>query len=135
MPLEGGLGELLTDEILPPAAIKNISASDLKLITAGQKRWNPLAPIDFEKFKSLLSYVKPYFEFVILDIPPVLRFAEGIALSKQCDGLILVVRANQTRWEIVAEAKRLLEKSGVNILGAVLNRRKFYIPEKIYRRL
>jgi Mrp family chromosome partitioning ATPase len=105
------------------------------LITAGQKRWNPLAPIDFEKFKSLLSYVKPHFAFVVLDIPPVLRFAEAIALSRQCEGLILVVRANQTRWEIVAEAKRLLEKSGVNILGAVLNRRKFYIPEKIYQKL
>jgi capsular exopolysaccharide synthesis family protein len=135
MPMECGLGELLTDEVLPGAAIKNLSVSGLRLITAGQKCWNPSASIEFEKFKALISYVKSCFEFVVLDLPPVLQFAEAIPLSQQCDGLVLVVRANHTRWEIVAEAKRLLQKSGVNILGAVLNRRKFHIPERIYRKL
>lgn len=134
-PMERGLGEILNDEIMLQDAIKEISGSDLSLITLGQKDWNPLAPFDFEKFGALLSKIKSHFEFVFLDIPPILRFAEGISMSKQCDGLILVVRARQTRWEVVAEAKRLLENSGVNILGAVLNRRKFYIPEGIYRRL
>jgi capsular exopolysaccharide synthesis family protein len=135
MPLERGLGELLSDEILPRDAIRSIAASGLKLITTGRKSWNPLAPINIEKLKSLLNELKPYFKFVVLDLPPVIRFAEAVTLSKQCDGLILVVRANQTRWEIVAEAKRLLERSGVNILGAVLNRRKFYVPEVVYRKL
>lgn len=133
--IEGGLGEFLSGENSLGVFIKNISTSNLKLVTAGQRWKIPLTLFEIEKFKILLDHIKSDFEFVFLDIPPLLHSTEGVTLSKLCDGLILVIRAHHTRWEVVNEARRLLEKSKVNILGAVLNRRKFYIPESLYRKL
>jgi protein-tyrosine kinase len=134
--IERGLSELLSGEISTQIALKNIPIADLKLITAGQiERVSFNKYFYLDKLKALLNDIKSDFEFVFLDIPSLLHSAEGIALSKLCDGLILVVRAEHTRWEVVEEARRLLEKSNVNILGAVLNRRNFYIPKEIYQRL
>ncbi len=135
VPIEHGLCEFLLHGLSPQTLMKEIPAADMKLITVGQRWRTPFTPIDTEKLKALLQEVKSDFEFVFVDIPPLLHSTEGVTVSKLCDGLLLVVRAHQTRWEIVKEARRLLEKSGVNILGAVLNRRQFYIPEKIYNLL
>ncbi len=115
--------------------IKNTSNSDLKLLAAGEIGGEVLADVDPGKFKSFLDLVKTKFEFIFLDIPPLLHYAEGITLSKLCDGVILVVRAGQTRLEVVEEAKRALENAHVNVLGTILNRREFYIPERLYRLL
>ena len=56
-------------------------------------------------------------------------------IAAACGGAILVVEAEKTRQEVVEEAKRVLEVSGVDLLGDVLNRRKYHIPEVVYRRL
>lgn len=133
--IEGGLGEFLSGENSLGIFIKNISTSNLKLVTAGQRWKIPLTSFEIEKLKILLDRIKSDFEFVFLDIPPLLHSTEGVTLSKLCDGLILVIRAHHTRWEVVNEAKRLLKQANVNVLGAVLNRRKFYIPESLYRKL
>ena len=130
-----GLIEVLSDKCLQAGVIKNTSNSDLKLLAAGEIGGRVLADMEPGIFKSFLDLVKTEFEFIFLDIPPLLHYAEGITLSKLCDGVILVVRAGQTRLEVVHEAKRLLENAHVNVLGTILNRRKFYIPEGIYRRL
>lgn len=135
-PIERGLSELLPGEISTQIALKNIPIANLRLITAGNKEHASFTNhLYLDKLQEFLGNVKSNFEFVLLDLPSILHSAEGIALSKLCDGLILVVRANLTRWQVVKEAKRLLEKSKVEILGGILNRRDFHIPKNIYRRL
>ena len=83
-----------------------------------------------EKLKSYLDILKTKIEFILLDIPPLLQYSEGIALSKLCDGIILVIEAGETRWEIVQQANRLLEKAHVNLIGGVLNRKNEVFHQK-----
>jgi Mrp family chromosome partitioning ATPase len=49
------------------------------------------------------------------------------------DGLILVVQANRTRWEVARSATRDLESAHIRVLGAILNKQQFIIPEAIYK--
>lgn len=125
----------LQNGVTAPAIFKNTSASTLKIITIGQGWQMPLAQIDPEKFRRFLTRAKSKFEFVLIDIPPILSHADGIVLSKLCDGVVLVVHASQTRREAVTEAKRLLQRAQVNIVGGILNRRQFFIPSWLYRTL
>lgn len=129
-----GFYEILSNKNSLQASIKIVSPS-LRLITAGHKSDVPLTQTDIQKLKSFLDEIKFQFDFIFLDIPPILHYAEGIGLSKLCDGVVIDVCAGNTRWELVSEAKRLLEKAEVNILGAVLNKRKYLIPESIYHKL
>ena len=51
------------------------------------------------------------------------------------DGVVIVIEAGKTREQVAVRAKKELEEAGGKVLGVVLNKRKFYIPEWIYKRL
>ncbi len=72
---------------------------------------------------------------VIVDTAPVLVDTTAAAVASQCDGAILVVHAEQTRRKAAQEAQARLQQAGANVLGAVLNKRQFPIPEFLYKRL
>jgi Mrp family chromosome partitioning ATPase len=50
-------------------------------------------------------------------------------------GAILVVEAKYTRWPVMQNCKDRLVSSGANILGVVLNQRRYYIPSFLYNRV
>ncbi len=129
-----GLVEILENETLEKV-IKGISGSPLKVVTAGKHENFTLTQNHLMKFSSLLNKLKTRVRFLFLDIPPILSSSEGVALSRLCDGVILVVRAGETRWEVIQEGRRFLEKAGVNLLGGVLNRREYFIPSWAYRNI
>jgi Mrp family chromosome partitioning ATPase len=82
-----------------------------------------------------LAELRAEFDFVIIDAPPLTRYADAIALGQVSDGLILVLEADSTRKKAAQMAVANLRSSNVQILGAVLNKRTFPIPENIYKRL
>jgi len=47
----------------------------------------------------------------------------------------MVLEANDTRREPAQKVKEMLEASDIPVLGAVLNKRTFPIPESLYKRL
>jgi len=49
------------------------------------------------------------------------------------DGVILVIEAERTRWPVAMNTKEEFERSGAKVIGAFLNKRKFYIPARVYR--
>ena len=49
------------------------------------------------------------------------------------DGVVLVVQAENTRWEVAQSAKERIEDENIKILGAVLNKRKMHIPGWAYK--
>ena len=75
------------------------------------------------------------YDWVIVDSPPVTSFPDASSIAAACGGAILVVQAESTRAELVEEAKRILDSTGIDLLGAVLNQRRHHIPDFIYRRL
>ena len=56
-------------------------------------------------------------------------------LAAQTDGTILVVRAARTKREVVQRALETMGKFQGRVLGAILNRQQYVIPEFIYRRI
>lgn len=75
------------------------------------------------------------FDLILIDSPPATISADGLALSSKVDGIVLVVEAEKTRWPVAESVKDRINRSGGNILGIVLNKRRLYIPEWVYKRL
>jgi len=73
--------------------------------------------------------------FVVVDLPAVSEASWAARLAHLCDGVVLVVGAERSRWEAVNRAKEQLVNSNANVLGVVLNKRRFHIPEWLYRTL
>jgi hypothetical protein len=71
-------------------------------------------------------------DLIILDTPSVLSSPLAQALAPTVDGVILVVEAERTRSEVALAAKDALTLAGANILGVVLNKRRYHVPKPIY---
>ncbi len=113
--------------------IKMIANSRLTFIPAGSPTQQTFYNLYLDTFYTLLEKAKRKYSIIFLDIPPLLQYAEGITLSKLCDGIVLIIKSAQTRWEAVQEANKLLMKANVNVLGAILNDHKSYIPQWLSR--
>jgi Mrp family chromosome partitioning ATPase len=83
----------------------------------------------------LLNGLKEEFELVIVDSPAAISCSECLLLSPKVDGVILVVQAGKTRWQAVAKLKEHIMAQDGNILGVVLNKRSYPIPNFIYKRI
>jgi protein-tyrosine kinase len=112
---------------------RSVTADHLYLVTAGSIDGNRHDIWSAERMKNLITKVKENFEYILIDAPPVLEHPETLSLCKLTDGVLLVVKANLTRLEVIDDAKGQLQQAGVKVLGVVLNERRFFIPEGIYK--
>ena len=84
--------------------------------------------MDLEIIDALINRLRPQFDFIVVDGPPVNHYADASVLATKVDGVILVVEADSTPVVEAEAAKRQLDKVGARILGVVLNRQRSYIP-------
>jgi Mrp family chromosome partitioning ATPase len=84
--------------------------------------------IDCEAVAGAVAQVMEQFDFVIIDLPPVNRYADAAILAPKVDGVILVVEADRTPVVDAESAKKSLDRVGARIFGVVLNRRRLYVP-------
>jgi Mrp family chromosome partitioning ATPase len=120
LPLEKFATQSKTDNIhvIPAGSSKDVS----KLFTSS-------------RLGAQLAALRKRFDHVLVQAPPLSRGPGALVVSSTCDAVVLVVESNSTRREIVLKAKHDLLRCGANVVGAVLNRRTFPIPQKIYERL
>lgn len=86
-------------------------------------------------FPTLIQAVHQKYKTVLIDAPPVIGSPETPPLSAHVDGVVVVVHCGKTKREVVQRALGMIGQFDGRVLGVVLNRKKYYIPDFIYRRL
>jgi Mrp family chromosome partitioning ATPase len=79
--------------------------------------------------------MRAQFELVVVDTLAVSESFDPIMLSNQMDAVVLVVSAESTRAPVAQNVRDRIAEVGGPIIGVVLNRRRFHIPNFLYRRL
>lgn len=87
------------------------------------------------QFDEMLKKIRQQFDLVLFDAPPATISSEALAFARVSDGVVLVVEAESTRWQVAKQAKGNIERAGGRVLGVILNKRRHHIPKFIYRRL
>jgi polysaccharide biosynthesis transport protein len=117
---EPGLINVLAGECLLNEALYQHTHPNLRILSAGTvehgSRGLTATRVGMQE---LLADLRRRGVIVILDAPPILPMADMNLFSEVVDGIVLVVRAEQTSQGVVAEALRFL--SGGSIEGVVLN--------------
>lgn len=75
------------------------------------------------------------FGTVVIDAPSLTDSADGIALAARADATILVVEAETTRQPVIENLRDTLNAAGAKIVGMVMNKRRYYIPAKVYQNM
>ncbi len=131
-----GLTDVLAgDAALNSAVISNLRSGFSLLASGRSAATRPQNLFTQSTFRDVMSTLQAEFDWVIIDSPPATAFPDAACLAGAAGGADLVLPAESTRWEVAEEAKNVLHRSGIEIVSAVLNRRRYYIPENIYHRL
>ena len=76
----------------------------------------------YDKLDALLRRLSEQFDHVIIDTSPLLGFADARILAAKADGVVFVVRWNETSVSLVRAATEILRQCGAKTVGAVLNK-------------
>jgi capsular exopolysaccharide synthesis family protein len=115
-----GLSEVLVGQADFWAASCKVTDT-LHVLTAGVRPSNPLALLDSKEMASLIKIFLDKYDFVIIDTPPLIGTADTLTLSQMTDGILLVARLGVIDSATARAAKEMLERSGQNVLGLVVN--------------
>lgn len=132
-PTETGLVDTVRDGTPYDHALRKVGGGALTvgcLVGA-----NGSLSLDGAGVRNAYALLRGAFDLVVVDCPSVGTGTYWDLVPEATDGIILVVQAEKARPPVVQHAKGELEMAGGNIVGAVLNKRKDYIPSFIYRML
>lgn len=113
----------------------HLEDDNLSFITAGGVPENPAELLASDKMKQFLDQVRPNFDHVIIDTPPIISVTDAGIVGAMVDGVMIVIQAGRTQRGIVRRAEELLYQSHSNVLGHVLTNIEYHLPEYIYRYL
>lgn len=115
-----GLSELLVGKAKFCAATCAVM-DNLDVLTTGVMPSNQLASFDFQEMASLIQVCSDKYDFVIIDAPPLILAADTLTLSQMTDGMLLVARPRVVDYDSANAAKEMLERSGHEVLGLLVN--------------
>ena len=128
-----GLSDVLAKHSTMESALQRWGEDGLEVLPSGQVPPNPGDLLDSAQFESTLAVLRERFEYVIIDVPPLLAVSDAVTVSRHSDGMLLVAAMNKTLVAEVDASMREFEIAGIRLFGAVLNfmgkpqRSKYYV--------
>lgn len=129
------LDDIVQAQDNPEKALYRVGASNLFVSLISRNSNASLNVFDSSDFERIWSVLKERFDLILIDSPPATISSDGFSIFKKADGVVIVVEADKTRWPVVQSVKERIIQHGGHVLGMVLNKRRYYIPEFIYKRL
>ncbi len=117
-----GLSDHLTKGVPLPSLIFRTPVNKLSILPGGKPPHNPSELLSSQLMSKLLQEVKHRYSdrYIVIDSPPPKLTAETAALSRQVDGVLLVVECGTTPRKMVSDLIEIIGKE--KILGVILNK-------------
>ena len=91
------------------------------VIAAGQNPPNPVELLSSARMAKMLDKLRTVYDYVILDLPPIGEVSDALAVAKETDGILLVVRQHYCSRVALSAAVRQFEFVESRLLGVVYN--------------
>ena len=114
-----GLSEWLHGEPRPITHIYRLEGPNLWFLPAGRPPENPLELMQSGRLSKLMEQLAAWFDWIIIDSPPVLPLADTSVWARLADGILLVTREGTTKRRQLQSGLQALEQS--KLLGTVVN--------------
>lgn len=126
----------LSDALLGSGPIREFAhrwSQNLWFLSCGASAEAGLTMLGSDRMRSRLVELRTAFDHILIDAAPLNACNDAVSLGGLSDGVVLMLKANSSRREIARRALQELQSANVRVLGAVLNRRTFPIPEALYK--
>jgi len=113
--LQGG-----TDTV--DSMVSSTDVDNLTLMPSGAPMQNPIPFLHAERFHALLRDLRGWYEYIILDLPPVRSAADALIVAPLADAIVLVAAASETRKDDMTYTKRMIRSVKSKLCGCVLTK-------------
>lgn len=117
-----GLSNCISMDTPLSAAVQATKVDNLYAVTSGVIPPNPSELLGSERMRELLQEAREIYDYVLIDLPPVLPVADALVLGAVVDGVVLVIKSGEVKVDLARDVKKQLQHAGANILGVVLNK-------------
>jgi capsular exopolysaccharide synthesis family protein len=114
-----GLSELLQGEPASSMNIHKLEGLGFWIMPAGSPPRNPLEFMQSRKLSLLMDQLAGWFDWIVIDSPPLLPLADTSVWMRLADGVVLVTRPGRTSKRQLQRALEAVEQP--KLLGAVVN--------------
>jgi capsular exopolysaccharide synthesis family protein len=114
-----GAAEWLQSDLHTVSNVYRLDEPGFWFMPAGTPPANPLELMQFGRLTELMTLLAAYFDWIVVDSPPLLPLADTTVWSRVTDGMLLVVREGKTEKAQLKQGLEVLKKS--QLLGVVLN--------------
>lgn len=127
-----GLMECLANDIPATELIQVTDYSHLNLLPRGYNVKLNRELLSGAKFRDLIEGLRGSYDKIIIDSPPLLGLADSILISGSVDGILFVIRSDQTTQRDIVSASEILTRAKAPVYGFVLNAVDFNRAENYY---
>ncbi len=127
-----GLTDILLDQTPLDSALGG--SESLVVLGRGAHGEYPAHLWGSDRMKQLVDALRGRFKYIVFHAGPVLQAHDAVKLARHADGVLLAIKADATRREVVGRAVQMLKDANAAVLGAVLTERTQTIPKAVYRR-
>lgn len=119
---EPGLSNIIIGEAsLSDCIVLSPLLGDLHILPAGKIPPDPTWLLSSQQMEDIFVGLKEYYDYIVVDLPPVNMVTDSSILSKYIDGYLVVVRHNETEYPELNETLNQLTFANAKILGFVYN--------------
>ncbi|HEY8361530.1 MAG TPA: CpsD/CapB family tyrosine-protein kinase [Tissierellaceae bacterium] len=111
------IGEKELDEVILKSKEEN-----LDFIFSVGTALNSAELLESERFRIMLVELKGKYDFIIIDTPPMTRYADATIIAKETGAVILVIQENRVKKRIIREGLEQLKEANSEVLGVVFNK-------------
>lgn len=116
-----GVSAVLSGACTPEEAIEPSDFENLYLLPSGVRPPNPGKMVASDGMRLMLEKLRPHFDYVLVDSPPVTAASDSSSLAHVVDGVLLVGRIQVADRDNARRTVDMLKKVEANILGLVIN--------------
>lgn len=116
-----GLSDYLTGNMAFNECVRAVTEHGISVLPAGSIPPDPTFLLESEYMGKMLEKLKEYYDYIILDLPPVNTVSDAAIVAKYADGFLLVVRHNETQFRQISEMLRRMEFAEAKVLGFIYN--------------
>ncbi len=120
-----GLADLLGDSNSITSAVRKYQSSknetNFDILPGGNIPPNPSELLNSRRMATLLNTLRSAYDYIIIDLPPVGAVIDAVSVSRNTDGMIIVLRENNCPIGVFKDCVAQIQEANVPILGFVIN--------------
>ncbi|HGJ2751379.1 TPA: capsular polysaccharide biosynthesis protein Cps4D [Streptococcus pneumoniae] len=117
-----GLTEFLSGTADLSHGLCDTNIENLFVVQSGSVSPNPTSLLQSKNFNDMIETLRKYFDYIIIDTPPIGIVIDAAIITQKCDASILVTATGEANKRDIQKAKQQLKQTGKLFLGVVLNK-------------